>query len=300
MKKLFVSTLCALGLAWSAGAAEKSAFMGVGTAPLNPSIAIHVGLPDGVGLLVLSVAPDSPSRDQIQPQDILHKLDDQILVSPEQLTILVRSHKPGDEVKVALIRRGERKNVTVKLGETSLPAGRPIIGQRNERSMPFNQGLAPDMQEQMRQLHEMMQQFGLGAEDAEALLAPDVEPESPAPAPKAEAKPVRPRAAKPVQPLPAEEMNKPQARIQQSFSASSTQVENGVAVTVQTQDGKRTVRIEKDGDVIHQGPLNTDEDLQAVPEEYRERVQKMRDSVRVQFHQQQPGPRATRIHGPVI
>lgn len=299
MRKLFVSTLCALGLAWSAGAAEKSAFMGVGAAPLNPSIAIHVGLPNGVGLLVLDVAPDSPSRDQIEPQDILHKLDDQILVSPEQLTILVRSHKPGDEVKVALIRRGERKTVTVKLGEASLPERRPLIRERQGRPMPVNPGLGPDMQEQMRQLHEMMQQFGLGAEEAEELMAPEVEPGSPAPAPKAEAQPKRPRAAKPVQPLPAEEMDKPDVHVQRSFSASSTQVENGVAVTVQTHDGKRTVKIEKDGNVIHEGALNTDEDLQAVPEEYRDRVQRMRDSIRVQF-QQQPGPRSSRIHGPVI
>ena len=304
MKKIFVSMLCGLGLALSSWAAEKSAFMGVGAVPLNPAVAIHVGLPDGVGLSVVSVAPEGPSQGQIEVQDILHKMDDQILVSPEQLTILVCSHKPGDEVKVALIRRGERKTVTVKLGETSRPAHRPVIRPWQGRPTPMNPGMNPalpqQMQEQMHQLQEMMNQLGMGPEEMEEMLAPEATPEeAPAPAPKAEAKPAHPRAARPLKALPAEEMNKPNVQMQQSFSATSTQVENGVAVTLQTLDGRRTVKIEKDGKVLHEGALNTDEDLQAVPEEFRERVQNMRDSVRVQFHQQQ-GPRAPRIQGPVI
>ncbi len=300
MNKMFVAMLCGMGLAVSSWAADKSAFMGVGAIPLNPAVAIHVGLPEGVGLSVISVAPEGPSQGRIEVKDILHKLDDQILISPEQLTILVRSHKPGDEVKVALIRRGEHKTVTVKLGETSLPEYRRVARPWPGRPTPVNPGVPPQIQEQMQQLQDMMQQFGLGPEEMEDMRAPETAPEAdPAPAPHPEAQPSRPRAAKPLKALPAEEMNRPNLRVQQSFSATSTQVENGVAVTIQTQDDKRTVKIEKDGKILHEGALNTDEDLQAVPGEFRERVQGMRDSIRVQFHQPQ-SPRVPRIQGPVI
>ncbi len=296
MKKTCISLLCILAAATSAQAIEKIAFLGITASPLDPAIAVHVGLPEGIGLLARTVAPDGPAREAIEPQDILHQLDEQILVSPDQLAILVRSRKPGDEVKVSLIRRGERKTVSVKLGETDAPPRRHPNREWRSRPGLVDPAFAEGLHAQMQHFQDLMRDFDLWGEEPMEPPAGDdeiapAEPEVPAAQ--------LPREVRPVQPLPLEEQTAPEAVIQRSFSASSTQVENGVAITVRSQDGQRSVRIEKDNQEIYDGPLNTDEDLQSVPEEYRGRVKDMRDSIRVEF-QSDPVRRPARIRGPVI
>jgi len=50
--------------------------------------------------------------------DVITKLDDKNITSPEDLMDAVKSHKVGDEVKVYYTRDKKNKNVKVKLGET--------------------------------------------------------------------------------------------------------------------------------------------------------------------------------------
>ena len=50
--------------------------------------------------------------------DIITKLNDKNINSPEDLMDVVKSHKAGDEVKVYYLRDSKKKDVKVKLGET--------------------------------------------------------------------------------------------------------------------------------------------------------------------------------------
>ena len=50
--------------------------------------------------------------------DVITKLDDKKIASPEDLMDAVKSHKSGDEVKVYYLRDNKKKDVKVKLGET--------------------------------------------------------------------------------------------------------------------------------------------------------------------------------------
>ena len=50
--------------------------------------------------------------------DIITKLDDKSISSPEDLMDAIKSHKSGDEVKVFYLRDNKKKDVKVKLGET--------------------------------------------------------------------------------------------------------------------------------------------------------------------------------------
>lgn len=50
--------------------------------------------------------------------DVITKLDDKKITSPEDLALAVKSHKPGDEVKVYYLRDNKKKDAKVKLGET--------------------------------------------------------------------------------------------------------------------------------------------------------------------------------------
>src|SRR5581483_12087828 len=78
------------------GSLENVAFIGVETSPVTPALTAQLALPEGTGLVVEQVVPDSPAAASIKPNDILLKLDDQWLIDPWQFAVLVRQHKAGD------------------------------------------------------------------------------------------------------------------------------------------------------------------------------------------------------------
>lgn len=100
---------------------EKVAYLGVETMPVDPTVAAQLGLPRGTGVVVRRVADGSPAAGLLQPHDVLTKLDDQILVNMQQLTVLVRNHKAGDEVKLTVVRAGKDSTLKAKLGEREVP-----------------------------------------------------------------------------------------------------------------------------------------------------------------------------------
>jgi hypothetical protein len=56
--------------------------------------------------------------------DILIRLDDQILVSADQLQSLVKMRKPGDVVKLTYLRKGEKNETTATLTENEVQVHR--------------------------------------------------------------------------------------------------------------------------------------------------------------------------------
>jgi len=99
-----------------------AAFLGVNVSPVPESLRGRLQLPAGIGMVVASVEPRSPAQQAgIQPRDVLHKIDDQLLVNAEQLAALVRTFKAGREVRVSLVRGGKPMQVKVKLGQRNLP-----------------------------------------------------------------------------------------------------------------------------------------------------------------------------------
>jgi hypothetical protein len=102
---------------------EKAAFLGVSTSPATPALREQVKLPRGIGLVVDAVEPDSPADAAgLKQHDLLHKLNDQILINTQQLRVLLRTFKPADEVKLTLVRQGQSQVLSAKLVEKELPA----------------------------------------------------------------------------------------------------------------------------------------------------------------------------------
>ena len=100
----------------------KAAFIGVNTSSASPALQKQLQLPAGVGLVVDSFEAGSPAdKAGVKEYDVLHKLDDQLLINSEQLGVLIRAMQPGKDVKLTVIREGESKVLTVKLGEREVP-----------------------------------------------------------------------------------------------------------------------------------------------------------------------------------
>lgn len=104
-----------------AGVKEPVTYLGVETAEITRTLSAQLGLPKGVGLVVVRVLDQSPAAGSLKEDDVLTKLDDQILIDTHQLSVLVRGRKAGDEVKLTLVRGGKESTVTVKLGTHEVP-----------------------------------------------------------------------------------------------------------------------------------------------------------------------------------
>jgi serine protease Do len=100
---------------------ESVTFLGIETGPVSATLAAQLALSEGSGLVVSQVGKDTPASGVLQRHDILLKLDDQILIEQRQLSVLVRSHKEGDEVTLTYLRAGKQATAKVKLGKHDIP-----------------------------------------------------------------------------------------------------------------------------------------------------------------------------------
>ncbi len=99
----------------------KAAYLGVSASPLTPAMRSQLSLPAGVGLVVDVVDKDGPAaKAGLRQFDVLHKLNDQILVNLAQLAVLVRTFKPGDEITFTVIRQAKPTTLTAKLTENEV------------------------------------------------------------------------------------------------------------------------------------------------------------------------------------
>ncbi|HZL38161.1 MAG TPA: DUF1549 domain-containing protein [Tepidisphaeraceae bacterium] len=94
-----------------------AAYLGVGVELPGATLRAQLRLPDGAGLVINYVDPKGPSAKIVHEHDILRKFGDQILVNSDQFIALVRMHKAGESIALALIREAQPITVTVKLGE---------------------------------------------------------------------------------------------------------------------------------------------------------------------------------------
>jgi len=99
------------------------AYLGVTAQPLGATLRAQLDLPEGVGLSVAYVVPESPAdRAGLKRHDVLYKLDDQLLVSVYQSKVLVRLHGPGGEATFEVIRRGKPRSIPVTFGSRMVRA----------------------------------------------------------------------------------------------------------------------------------------------------------------------------------
>jgi hypothetical protein len=100
----------------------KAAWLGLTASPPPPALRHQLKLPDGTGLVVDFVQPKSPADQAgIRQYDLLTRLDDQMLINPEQLAVLVRTFKPNQEIHLTYFREGEQHTQSVMLVEHELP-----------------------------------------------------------------------------------------------------------------------------------------------------------------------------------
>jgi len=97
---------------------EDGAFMGVFPTDLNDTKREALDFEGREGVLIEDVVEDGPAEDAgIVAGDIVIKMDGEPVASSDELREIILKHKPGDEMKVVLVRDGKEKELAVKLTE---------------------------------------------------------------------------------------------------------------------------------------------------------------------------------------
>ena len=99
---------------------ELVTFLGVETVRVSPTLTEQLGLDRGIGLVVQRVIEETAAAEALKKHDIITKLDDQLIVSPDQLGVLVRAKDAGTAVTLTFVRAGK-----VQTAEVTLQARKP-------------------------------------------------------------------------------------------------------------------------------------------------------------------------------
>jgi hypothetical protein len=143
-------------------------WLGVSTEEVSEALASQLALESGEGLVVTYLAEDSPAaKAGLKRNDVLVEFGEQMLVHPAQLRKLVKMHKEGDTVKLALYRSGKKQIVSVTLGKTA--RGR-LLGDADDSWREGLQNLnlqikdlkiGENVREHMKELHDSLAHAGV-------------------------------------------------------------------------------------------------------------------------------------------
>jgi len=107
----------------ASGRTVRHAYLGVSLAPVSKPLARSLGLPDTRGAYVADVLPGGPAADaglrggENGGGDVIRAAGGTPVETPDDLTRIVSTKKPGDRLELEIFRDGSTETVTVTLGE---------------------------------------------------------------------------------------------------------------------------------------------------------------------------------------
>ena len=128
-------------------------YAGVETQAISPAMVKALRLTDGTGALLAGVTPGSPAAHAgLEPGDVVQAVNGQKIASPRDLAMTVAAVPPGQEARFQIIRDGQTKDLSVRMGEQ--PSGKQARAQTTEPASrgPLGVALAPLTREAREQL----------------------------------------------------------------------------------------------------------------------------------------------------
>jgi serine protease Do len=131
-------------------------YVGVEAQTITPATAQAMRLKETDGALLAGVQPDSPAAEAgLQPGDVIQAVNGTKIANPRDLALNVANIQPGQEAHLTVLRDGQSKDVTLKVG--SLPNERVArndtsddsSGDRRERLGLALAPLSPDLRGQL-------------------------------------------------------------------------------------------------------------------------------------------------------
>ncbi|MCW1885870.1 PDZ domain-containing protein [Luteolibacter flavescens] len=246
-----------------AAAAERG-YLGVGGSQVPELLADHLKLEPGNGVVVRSLDPAGPAaKAGLVQNDVITKVAGKPVGSQDGLRAAVSAMKPGDEIELDYIHQGDAKTSKITLG--SAPADAGIIA--GAEMMPMERLMLDGMpQEQARRIQDAIQQNLRAFENLEHERDGALPPQMLGDA-------MRKRMEMMMQGMDLQaEQQGGGINIKSSGTIRMLNAD-GSGVEVMSENGGKQVRvIGKGGKVEWEGPYDTPQDKEAVPKEYRDRI----------------------------
>ena len=240
----------------------ETAYLGVVSSPIPDALAAHLPLKPGEGIIVRAVMPDGPAaKSGIAVHDIITRVGDQPIGSPEDLSRAVTAHKPGDTIHLNLIHQGNPVESDVSLcvrpQELAGFEARPL-DQLNLDGMP--EDLANRVRGMIQgNLGGLEMQFGGGdLQLNEAVLE------------------MKKRLEKAVQALDDPGALPDKAGIEIHQGATIRMLDEHGSIELKSNNGgKEVTLLDKDNNITWTGPWDTEQDKAAAPDDVRQRVERL-------------------------
>ncbi|MGM0983879.1 MAG: Do family serine endopeptidase [Pseudomonadota bacterium] len=105
-------------------------WMGIEAQELNQELAASFGLQAPVGVIIAGVVPGGPADQAgLQPGDVLLEVDGQPVLDPRRTMSDIAAVAPGTQLPLTVVRGGERRELTIELGERPTPETRRADGE---------------------------------------------------------------------------------------------------------------------------------------------------------------------------
>ncbi|MEI9894843.1 MAG: PDZ domain-containing protein [Chthoniobacter sp.] len=230
------------------------------------------------------VLPDSPAaKAGVQRFDVLTKFNDQQLVDSGQFSTLVRALKKDTEASLTFVRKAQEQKVTVKIDERLLPERRPFPFPGGFPSGDARKGPG-DFEAARGQMHERMRSYGDKMHEFQERMKawqknPSAEVPQPPEPPTADAasgiqpedilREVRPGGVAQIHLL------KPDVAVTYNMANARLVMKDDTGeIEMTIHDGKRSlVARNAQGESIFDGPIDTEEQRKALPEDIRKKIE---------------------------
>lgn len=242
-------------------ASAKRTWLGISTHPIDPALGEHLELPAGFGIQVIEVMPNSPAgQSGLRRNDILLRFEDQRLISPEHLSLLVRTKRSGEIVAITLIRKGAEQTVEVPLGEADESVFGSFDGpMRHPHAYPmpphFGQDPSQWQQQIRRQQDEILRQQKDWSERQRENRAPHRSEGRPPSGPLAPGLPLR---------------------VPGASGVLNIDNDHGELTLTRKDDEHHLVIQDAQGKEVYEGPFDPAEGIEALPETARKQLEKMK------------------------
>lgn len=95
-----------------------SGFLGGKFAPINDDVADELGIEVQDGMVAIEIIEDSPAdKAGLKEKDILKKIDGQAIDGPKTFQSILFQTKPGQTIKLGIVRDKQEQELSVTLGE---------------------------------------------------------------------------------------------------------------------------------------------------------------------------------------
>ncbi|MEM0897857.1 MAG: PDZ domain-containing protein [Verrucomicrobiota bacterium] len=230
-----------------------SAWLGIATEDVPPVLAAQLGRDNSRGAVVTAVVPESPAEAAaLEKHDIILRMDGIEVMAPNELTEFMAGKSPGESVTLTVLRGGKELKIEATLAESPKhPAHQQVTPSGTVNVLPPRHGPFGDLFEGNRGPFAMIEEMEKEMDRMQ------------------------------------EEMRK---RFQHSFNSpsgpdsmthimrsngSASYSDNDGTIIVDMKDGQKHVRATTpEGEVLFDGPANTEEELSKMPPSVRERFEK--------------------------